>query len=123
MENNNKTYDDALLQDFFAPAREQQLSDDGFTERVMQRLEAAERQKAAAATASRMSRAWTWFCIVVGVVAFIAFRGWETILIGLKVFVQTAPLEYNPLGLMLAFVVLCVVGVAEVLRHEERLSF
>jgi hypothetical protein len=56
-------------------------------------------------------------------VAFIAFRGWETILIGLKVFVQTAPLEYNPLGLMLAFVVLCVVGVAEVLRHEERLSF
>lgn len=117
-----------MLYDFFAEARQQQIDDNGFTERVMQRLEAADSPStsilqgstfSAACSPARLSRLWTWFCIAAGVVLFFTFRGWEAIRIGLEVFVHTAPTEYNLMAIILSFMVLVTVGISEFMHHER----
>ena len=67
--------DNELLQHFFQPARDLQLSDVGFTDRVMSRLPRR--------NALRLSRLWTTSCIVVAVILFFLMRGWEIIGFGL----------------------------------------
>ena len=104
---------DKLLQEFFKEARQQQIADNGFTERVMRHIDVEP---------LNLSRIWTWFCIFVGVVLFFVLRGWETIRIGLEVFLQTAPTEFNPLALILSLGVLYTMGIIELVRRE-RLSF
>ena len=117
-----------MLYDFFAEARQQQIDDNGFTERVMQRLEAEvspsisiQRRSttSAACSPARLSRLWTWLCIAAGVVLFFTFHGWEAICVGLEVFVQTAPAEYNLMAIILSFLVLVTVGISEFMHHER----
>ncbi len=100
-----------LIESFFKEAAQQQIEDNGFTERVMANLPAGE-----ANMVHRLSRLWTWFCIVMGGVLFFLLNGWDslktsfnmllsTVLTGMEVFVTTAPttdLRLNPWLVLLA---------------------
>jgi len=57
-----------LLQQFFAEASRQTIADDGFTERVMQRLPAR---------SNTFVRLWDVFCIAVAAMLFVVFEGWH----------------------------------------------
>ena len=108
--------DDIMLENFFKQAAQQQIEDNGFTERVMQSL--PERKLL---TPRRLSQLWTLFCIVVGVALFFLFGGWQVIqslFVGglrmtlgwLEVFMATAPtaeIPINPwaVALLVAFVI------------------
>ena len=100
-----------LIESFFKEAAQQQIEDNGFTERVMANLPAGEVN-----LAHRLTRLWTWFCVVLGGVLFFLLNGWDslkssinmllsTILTGLDVFITTAPttdLRLNPWLVLLA---------------------
>ena len=84
------------LADLFKQAAQQQIEDNGFTERVMQNLPTH------TVTVRRLSRLWSLFCILVGIGLFFAFGGWQVLqgffigglrmLLGwLEVFAITAP--------------------------------
>ena len=68
------TDNNQLLEDFFKQAAQQQIEDNGFTERVMQQLPDAKRD-----SVRRLSRLWSLFCILVGVGLFFAFGGWQVL--------------------------------------------
>ena len=105
--------DNIMIEEFFKQAAQQQIEDNGFTERVMMNLPetSAERVRC-------LSRLWTVFCGVVGVVLFFVFGGWQIVqglfygglrmMLGwLEVFMVTAPtaeINVNP------WVVLLLVG-------------
>ena len=106
--------DNILLENFFKEAAQQQIEDNGFTERVMNNLPSSE------SIARRLSRLWTWFCIAVSLVLFFPLDGWDAMKSGmvmlcasgltqLEVYLTTIPtvdLSLNPLVifLILAFV-------------------
>ena len=109
--------DNILIEDFFKQAAMQQIEDNGFTERVMENLPDMH-----LATVRRLSRLWTVFCVVIGVVLFFVFGGWEVLqslffgglhmLVGwLEVFMVTAPTAEIPVNpwvilLLVAFVLI-----------------
>ena len=96
---------DILLKQFFAEASQQQIADDGFTERVMARL--PERRACGVQCLARM---WTLFCLLVAVGIFWIVSGWDLLegfvsggkhmlLNTLEVFLITAPtteIQVNP---------------------------
>ena len=84
------------LADIFKQAAQQQIEDNGFTERVMQNLPEK------AVSVRRLSRLWSLFCILVALGLFFAFGGLQVLqglfigglrmLLGwLEVFAITAP--------------------------------
>ena len=105
--------DNIMIEEFFKQAAKQQIEDNGFTERVMMNL-----PETSAERVRRLSRLWTIFCGVVGVVLFFVFGGWQIVqglfygglrmMLGwLEVFMVTAPtaeISVNP------WVVLLLVG-------------
>lgn len=107
--------DDILIEDFFKQAAQQQIEDNGFTERVMQSLPDTQME-----TVRRLSRLWTVFCVLSGVLLFFLFGGWQLLqglffgglrmLLGwLEVLVVTAPTAEIPVNpwvvlLLVAFV-------------------
>ena len=106
------TDNNQFLDDLFKQAAQQQIEDNGFTERVMQNLPTT------AVTARRLSRLWSLFCILVGVGLFFAFGGWQLLqnlffgglrmLLGwIEVFAITAPTTEININL---WVVLLLVG-------------
>ena len=103
---------DSLLQQFFSEAASQQIADDGFTERVMQRLP------------SRMNwfvRIWNTVCIGLFVVLFIVFRGWDLLAVQLEVMLRTMSTHSFSVNLLMAFTIifgLLFVGVGEVIYKE-----
>ena len=105
------TDNNQFLDDLFKQAAQQQIEDNGFTERVMQNLPKTD-------TIRRLSRLWSLFCILVGVGLFFAFGGWQVLqnlffgglrmLLGwLEVFAITAPTTEININL---WVVLLLVG-------------
>ena len=99
---------DRLLQQFFSEAASQQIEDNGFTERVMQRLP------------SRMNwfvRIWNTVCIVLFAVLFVVFRGWDLLAVQLEVMLRTMSTQSFSINLMMIFTIvfgLLFVGVGEV---------
>lgn len=77
--------DDQLLQAFFADNRMEEISDDGFSDRVMQALPGLDPEKTvltldqALAKRLRLEHLWTAVCVAVGVVAAVVCQGWEQI--------------------------------------------
>ena len=115
------TDNDQFLADLFKQAAQQQIEDNGFTERVMQNLPTG------TVTIRRLSRLWSLFCILVGVGLFFAFGGWQVLqglffgglrmLLGwLEVFAMTAPT--NEININLWVVLLVVVFVLVVLPYQ-----
>ena len=105
------TDNNQILEDFFKQAAQQQIEDNGFTERVMQNLPKTD-------TVRRLSRLWSLFCILVGLGLFFAFGGWQVLqglfygglhmLLGwIEVFAMTAPTTEININL---WVVLLLVG-------------
>ena len=102
--------DNVLIEDFFKQAAAQQIEDNGFTERVMMNLPESQVEKV-----HRLSLLWTVFCVVMSVVLFFIFGGWQAlkasimvavqgVLTSLSVFLTTAPtteVSLNPLVLLL----------------------
>ncbi|MBQ8656687.1 MAG: DUF5056 domain-containing protein [Prevotella sp.] len=92
--------DNILLEQFFKENVQQQIADDGFTERVMQQLPEAARPLTV--RLRWWSRAWTVFCVVAGVVAFIMLQGWQVVMQGLmttltyvEVLLRTLPTSFD----------------------------
>ena len=116
-----------LIEDLFKQAAQQQIEDNGFTERVMEAIgngQLTARPEGALATerdarmdhGKLLSILWTWFCIAVSLVLFFVFNGWEmlkaslhvlyaSILTSCEVFFTTAPtaeFDLNPWMILLA---------------------
>ena len=107
------TDNNQFLDDLFKQAAQQQIEDNGFTERVMQNLPEAKTD-----VVRKLSRLWSLFCILVGVGLFFAFGGWQLLqnlffgglrmLLGwIEVFAITAPTTEININL---WVVLLLVG-------------
>ena len=88
--------DNLLIEKFFKQAAQQQIEDNGFTERVMAQIAQTK------PSTRRKSILWTWFCVATALALFIFLGGWEslkatmmvwmtTALTSLEVFVTTAP--------------------------------
>ena len=102
---------DLLLQQFFSEARQQQIADNGFTERVMQSL-----PERPVFSMRRFTRLWNLFFVVLFVVLFVAFRGWELLAIHFEVMLRTLTAEsfsINPLMLAAVLFGLLFVGAGE----------
>ena len=63
-----------MIEDFFKQAAQQQIEDNGFTERVMKNLPDRKLD-----VARRLSQLWTLFCLVVAGVLFFVFGGWQVV--------------------------------------------
>lgn len=103
---------DLLLRQFFAEAAPQQIEDNGFTEQVMRRLPVR---------VNWFTRLWTVLCIVVALVLFSVFHGWELLFVQLEVFLRTMPTESMLDRLAMAaaaFLGLLAVGTFEVISSE-----
>ena len=68
------TDNNQFLDDLFKQAAQQQIEDNGFTERVMQNLPDTQ-----IVTLRRLSRLWSLFCILVAMGLFFAFGGWQVL--------------------------------------------
>ena len=106
--------DNLLIENFFKQAAQQQIEDNGFTERVMEKVVQTR------PSTRRMSILWTCFCVVVALALFILLGGWEslkttimvwmtTALTSLEVLITTAPTTELPVNpavvlLLVAFV-------------------
>ena len=117
-----------LIEDLFKQAAQQQIEDNGFTEKVMEaigngqwaigngqlKMDNGQLKKD---NGKLLSMLWTWFCITVSLVLFFVFNGWEmlkaslhvlyaSILTSCEVFFTTAPtaeFDLNPWMILLAF--------------------
>jgi hypothetical protein len=106
-------HDEQLLQQFFSEAAQQTVEDNGFTERVMNRL--PKRVKT-------YTRLWTAFCILVAAVLFTVFHGWELLLVQIEVFLRTTVVEpphVNPVMVVFVLFSLMMIGVYEFLSYER----
>ena len=113
--------DEQLLQQFFSEAAHQKVEDDGFTERVMQRLETEGKLQASGIRLHTITRLWTMFCIFVFVILFVVFRGWELLAVHLEVMLRTMAAQSFSINLMMLFSVvfgLLFVGTGEIISSE-----
>ena len=113
--------DEQLLQQFFSEAAHQKVEDDGFTERVMKRLETEGRLQASVIRLHTITRLWTIFCISVFVILFVVFRGWELLAVHLEVMLRTMAAQSFSINLMMLFSVvfgLLFVGTGEIISSE-----
>ena len=120
--------DNLLVEAFFKEAAQQQIEDNGFTERVMGQLPAR-----GASTERRLSRLWTLFCVVVALALFILLGGWEslkatamvwmtTALTSVEVFFTTAPTTEFPVNPAVVLLVLAFVLVYLPYQTARKLS-
>ena len=116
-----------LIEDLFKQAAQQQIEDNGFTERVMEAIGNGQwaigngqwtigNGQLKKDNGKLLSMLWTWFCIAVSLVLFFVFNGWEmlkaslhvlyaSILTSFEVFLTTAPtaeFDLNPWMILLA---------------------
>ena len=101
-----------LLKQFFNEATQQKIEDNGFTGQVMHRLPMR---------VNWFTRLWTAFCILVALLVFTLFHGWELLVIKLEVLIRTLPTE--PLSGRLFMVVaiflgLLIAGASEFISSE-----
>ena len=105
--------DNIMLEEFFKQAAQQQIEDNGFTERVMMNLPDRKIE-----LIKKMSCMWTLFCLVAGTALFFLLGGWQILqglfiggirmMLGwLEVFLVTAPTTEIPVN---PWVVLLLVG-------------
>ena len=113
--------DEQLLRQFFSEAAHQKVEDDGFTERVMQRLETEGKLQVSVIRLHTITRLWTVFCISVFVILFVVFRGWELLAVHLEVMLRTMAAQSFSINLMMLFSVvfgLLFVGTGEIISSE-----
>ena len=120
--------DNVLIEQFFKQAAAQQIEDNGFTERVMMNLPESQVEKV-----HRLSLLWTVFCVVMSVVLFFVFGGWQAlkasimvavqgVLTSLSVFLTTAPTTEIPLNPVVLLLVAAFVLIYLPYRTYRKLS-
>ena len=75
--------DEALLERFFSEQRAE-IQDHGFSRRVMRQLPSRN---------NKLNSWWTVFCVTLGIVFFIAIRGWKVLAEAITVAVRTVPAQ------------------------------
>ena len=75
---------DLLIEKFFKQAAQQQIEDNGFTDRVMERVAQTK------PSTRRMSILWTWSCVFIALALFILLGGWESLKVTMMVWMTTA---------------------------------
>ncbi len=119
--------DNLLIENFFKQAAQQQIEDNGFTERVMERVVQTK------PSTRRMSILWTWSCVAIALVLFIFLGGWEslkatmmvwmtTALTSLEVLITTAPTTELPVNPAVVFLLVAFVIVYLPYRTARMLS-
>lgn len=116
---------DRLLQQFFREAAPREIADDGFTDRVMQRIvrHSALSPQPSALSPKHLSRLWTVFCVLVFAVLFVWLRGWDALAVHFEVMLRTMVAEPMSINLSMLFTVvfgLLFVGVGEVIASVHR---
>lgn len=110
MDDNNEK----LLRQFFSEAAQQTIEDNGFTERVSNRLPVR--------SIKWFTRIWTVGCIVIAAILFTVFHGWELLFVQMEVLLRTTiaePPQINPLMVLLGLFSLMMIGVYELLSYER----
>jgi len=119
--------DNLLIENFFKQAAQQQIEDNGFTERVMERVVQTK------PSTRRMSILWTWSCVAIALVLFVFLGGWEslkatmmvwmtTALTSLEVLITTAPTTELPVNPAVVFLLVAFVIVYLPYRTARMLS-
>ena len=109
--------DDELLEQLFRPLRTMQVTDDGFTQRVMEQLPVG-----SASRSVKLSRLWTIACIALAVLLFIALKGWYIIGWSIITLLNHPPSPYMLLTLV-ALLALTMTIVTHEVIHRYRYSF
>lgn len=106
--------DEALLERFFSQQRAE-IQDHGFSRRVMRQLPSRN---------NKLNRWWTAFCIMLGIVFFIAIRGWKVLADAITVAVRTVPaqdvFQLTPVTLAVALGALALMFVLHKVEIEVR---
>lgn len=106
--------DEALLERFFSQQRAE-IQDHGFSRRVMRQLPSRN---------NKLNRWWTAFCIMLGIVFFIAIRGWKVLADAITVAVRTVPaqdvFQLTPVTLAVALGALALMFVLHRVEIEVR---
>ena len=106
--------DEALLERFFSEQRAE-IQDHGFSRRVMRQLPSRN---------NKLNRWWTAFCIMLGIVFFIAIRGWKVLADAITVAVRTVPaqdvFQLTPVTLAVALGALALMFVLHRVEIEVR---
>lgn len=105
-----------LLRQFFSEAAHQQIADEGFSTRVMQRLPA---------DTGRFVRWWNVACILLFAILFVLVRGWELVAVQLEVMLRLLATQTVSINVAMLFAVvfgLLFVGVGEALLRERVVS-
>jgi len=95
--------DNILIEQFFREAAQQQIEDNGFSERVMAAIDAdysLQGEKAKSGMTLIFQRLWTLFCLVVAVMVFVAMQGWTMLLSYAAVFVTNIEVFFRTLPTM-----------------------
>lgn len=104
---------DQLLEQFFQPAKAVKVEDNGFTERVMRKVPY---------NAVCLSHLWTLFCVLLGIVAFVVFVGWQPIFRSILTLLNTNIGDLHPVPIFMTAGVLISLAVVELVQKMERLQ-
>ena len=109
--------DEQLLAQFFMAAQREAVADDGFSQRVMERIDA--QTVAAAKRSNRLSWLWTLFCVLLALGIFSWLGGWShlaTVMVG---FLYHVPTLGQLVQLVFVGVLLILLAAGEVIRRER----
>ena len=109
--------DEQLLAQFFMAAQQEAVADDGFSQRVMERIDA--QTVAAAKRSNRLSWLWTLFCVLLALGIFSWLGGWShlaTVMVG---FLYHVPTLGQLVQLVFVGVLLILLAAGEVIRRER----
>lgn len=84
--------DNILIEQFFQEAAQQQIEDNGFSERVMAALPVRR--------INWLSHLWTVFCMMVAAIVFFLTQGWTVVLSHLAVFLTNVEVFFRTLPTM-----------------------
>ena len=112
--------DNELLEKFFQEARQMEVADNGFSERVMAQLNADTVARQATVRRERLiSRLWTLSCVAVATVLFVVLRGWDILAYGLLMLINTPPTQQQILVFAASVGVIGLLALIELFSRER----
>jgi hypothetical protein len=112
--------DNELIERLFREARQMEVADNGFSDRVMERLNAdAVVQQTALRRERLFSRLWTLGCVAIAAVLFVVLGGWNIIVYGLLMLLNTPPTHQQMLVFVVSVGVIGLLALNEVISRER----
>lgn len=103
--------DNELLEQVFRPLRQMTVADNGFCDKVMERIPNDSMR--------RLSRLWTMFCVTVAAVLFVLLDGWVLVARGLVVLLKTQTTQHGLLMLAVSVGVIWLLAFYELISRER----